>query len=516
MMTQRAPEVGRAEAALMTVKAAANAVPGSPVVVKQNALSPQGKSFQEGQQVSFVKVGKNGWTLVRDESGHQCWLATEHLDFSSGGSNGTPNRPDLDTSQLGAMSPEVKQATNAVVGIALGLGEHNAIVIAGVKPGAPAHRSRMIAPGDQLLRLDGKMVSTGMELKSVVQLLCGPVGSIVCLGVKKVSGDELDVVLVREQPSTSLHSSLSQTPGSPGESSMEGKGLAIRPVQQDSFEPREGPIHNVYSSQESLPPSAAVHGRHPTHHHRHHPSDEVGVAGALAHMNLSNVEPAPDMVYRAGPSPQQQSLDRIDPHAPIVWPIGSEAPGMALHEMAELFPLMQPPPMPEQRLQRLQAAATMATLPPMVPPMQQRTSPHNSPPAMPAAPAFPKLPNPFAAADALRPDGISEIGMPASLQAGMGNVFNASTEMMGMTEIGMANYSAANHHNPFRKAPNFQQPGMGRGMMMVMGGGAPTPPENQLMGNIPAGLERYGSPYRTRHSGHSGWQSFMSPSARAP
>ena len=129
------------------------------------------------------------------------------------------------------------------------------------------------------------------------------------------------------------------------------------------------------------------------------------------------------------------------------------------------------------------------------------------------------LPNPFAmqGADALRPNGISEIGMAPSLNARQMNPVNMNTEMMGITEIGMENQGFGNHHNPFRKSvPNLQQPGMGPGM--VMGGGAPTSPwspsmENQLMGHVPAGLERFGSPYRSMRSSQ---ESFMSPSARAP
>ena len=54
-----------------------------PVTVKQGTLSPQGETLPEGQQ----KVGKNGWTLVRDQSGQQDqsgqhWLAAQHLSLS--------------------------------------------------------------------------------------------------------------------------------------------------------------------------------------------------------------------------------------------------------------------------------------------------------------------------------------------------------------------------------------------------------------------------------------------------
>jgi hypothetical protein len=111
-----------------------------------------------------------------------------------------------------AGEPTGGKKTNAVVGIALGQGENNSIIVAAVKPGAPAHRSRMIAPGDQLLRVDGQPVG-GQSLKAVVTRMCGSVGSSVSLVVLKRSGDELEVVLRREQPLPSTPNSFNSSVG---------------------------------------------------------------------------------------------------------------------------------------------------------------------------------------------------------------------------------------------------------------------------------------------------------------
>jgi hypothetical protein len=56
--------------------------PGTPMIVIEDAVSPQGISFHKGQPATFIKVGKNGWTLVRDKAGTQCWLATQHLQLA--------------------------------------------------------------------------------------------------------------------------------------------------------------------------------------------------------------------------------------------------------------------------------------------------------------------------------------------------------------------------------------------------------------------------------------------------
>lgn len=55
---------------------------GTAVIVIENAVSPQGVSFHKGQPATFIKMGKNGWTLVRDAAGTQCWLATQHLQLA--------------------------------------------------------------------------------------------------------------------------------------------------------------------------------------------------------------------------------------------------------------------------------------------------------------------------------------------------------------------------------------------------------------------------------------------------
>ena len=54
-------------------------------VITQDSISPQGQGFHKGQQVTFIKVGQNGWTLIRDEDGRQCWLPSDHLDVDGGG-----------------------------------------------------------------------------------------------------------------------------------------------------------------------------------------------------------------------------------------------------------------------------------------------------------------------------------------------------------------------------------------------------------------------------------------------
>lgn len=528
-----------AEKVATNERAAASALPGSPVTVKQEALSPQGKTFQEGQQVSFVKVGKNGWTLVRDRSGQQCWLATQHLNFSPelNTSEATHVAPDKEVISPDVNSPDVvKHPTNAVVGIALGLGEKNAVVVAGVKPGAPAHRSRMIAPGDQLVRVDGKLVNAGMELKSVVQLLCGPVGSIVSLGVMKESGDELDVVLVREQPATTVYSSLSHAPESPAESTAASDGLAIRPVQPDSIQPRDGPIHNLYSSQASLPPNAVEHGRFSPHYRQH---EDGGMSGALSRMTLSNAESASGVVYRAGPSPQQQ----IDLGGPAIMPVGSEDFPKMHHESMDLLPLQPLLAMPEQRLQAAAAMVSACSHQPrmmqdmpthqLARQMPERASPNNVPAAaVPAMPTAPVQPYPFAVQGAHAPrlpDGLSEIGMTNTGYDCMLNPFVGDfPEMQGFTELGMTNSGLGQYHNPFR----MQLQGYAGGALTAGSPGtpdermqwakhpwSPTMANNELGNVVPVGLERYGSPFASRRSvpgSHSDWAGFMSPFSRAP
>ena len=54
-------------------------------VITQDSISPQGQGFHKGQQVIFIKVGQNGWTLIRDEDGRQCWLPSHHLDVEGVG-----------------------------------------------------------------------------------------------------------------------------------------------------------------------------------------------------------------------------------------------------------------------------------------------------------------------------------------------------------------------------------------------------------------------------------------------
>lgn len=255
------------------------------------------------------------------------------------------------------MSPS-KQQPNAVVGIALGLGDNNEMIVAGVKPGAPAHRSRMIAPGDQLVRIDGHPVCNGQQLKAVVQRLCGPVGSIVSLGVLKQSGDELDVVLVREQPSASLYSSHNNhAPVSPGgirqmQTTLSTEAGAIRqmqsPVSPDAIPARDGVLHNLYSFTTSLPPEATGYDMYTSQG-----DTRVRNNPALSHISLSNVEAHPGVVYRAGPiASQRPALDDIDPHAPVVWP-----QGISQSVDQELFNFPAIPLLPqhlEQMLQHLQ------------------------------------------------------------------------------------------------------------------------------------------------------------------
>ena len=52
---------------------------GTKLQVTQDSVSPQGHLFIAGQIVTFVKNGKNGWTLVTNEAAKQCWLPSQVL-----------------------------------------------------------------------------------------------------------------------------------------------------------------------------------------------------------------------------------------------------------------------------------------------------------------------------------------------------------------------------------------------------------------------------------------------------
>jgi hypothetical protein len=84
--------------------------PGSPVTVKQETLSPQGKTFWQGEQVSFVKLGKNkAWILVQDESEQQGCLPTKCLNFS----------PEVATSVPASKHGEVPVSLSAFLSLSL-------------------------------------------------------------------------------------------------------------------------------------------------------------------------------------------------------------------------------------------------------------------------------------------------------------------------------------------------------------------------------------------------------------
>ena len=218
--------------------------------------------------------------------------------------------------RYGKLTPTATNgARNAVVGIALGLADNNEMIVAGIKPGAPADRSKMLTPGDRLLRIDGRPVKNTLGLKSVVHLLCGPVGSIVSLGIVKQTGDEVDVVLVREEPDVVLVREEPDSFLSSNRSQGSAGSGAIRPAQHDEIQPREGHFHNLYSSVASLPPNAASHHIHSPHH----TTEPHKVLGPLARLNLSNVESDPGIVYRSG---MPHDFNAIHVDAPVVWPQG--------------------------------------------------------------------------------------------------------------------------------------------------------------------------------------------------
>ena len=400
-----------------------------------------------------------------------------------------------------------KQQPNAVVGIALGLGDNNEMIVAGVKPGAPAHRSRMIAPGDQLVRIDGHPVGNGQQLKTVVQRLCGPVGSIVSLGVLKQSGDQLDVVLVREQPSTSLYSSHNNhVPASPG-----GIRQMQSPVSPDAIPAREGVLHNLYSSTTSVPPEAAGHDMHVSHSDtsdRHNP--------ALAHISLSNVEADAGLVYRPGPILSlRPGLDEIDPQSPVVWPRGinqsmdqppfnapaiprlpghiekvlhelQQSPQSQVHQSIFEHPMLAPqqqPSVPQQvpqtahmnQMAHLQQMQQMNMQAPQNQQLPQHHNPHTN--AVPARQHMQHMLPPqntmgmMARRDMPQPEAISEIGM-----GGMNG-----------------------HYNPFRdSSPSDMQPR----------GPGPASPNMGPHGRNTMPLERLASP-RQLATGHQEWSGFM-------
>jgi hypothetical protein len=248
----------------------------------------------------------------------------------------TPATPMLQaTAEIrNASSPERKQNCNAVVGIALGLGEKNEIVVAGVKPGTPAHRSRMVAPGDHIVRIDGHPVTEGMDVKSVVQRLCGPVGSTVSLSVVKQSGDEIDVVLVREQPvreqpSTSQCSSLNTAPVSP----------SVQPwTNPASNQYPNGLTYSLPSSQASCPPlDTSPYDRSPSHQGG---AGDAVLSSAFADLNFSSLDGYATQAafYSAGP---RETLGESLPSAPIVWPLG-----MRQTLMDQMSPQMKPQHLP--------------------------------------------------------------------------------------------------------------------------------------------------------------------------
>ena len=473
--------------------------PGTKMVLTQDALSPQGLAFRKGQITTFLKSGKHGWLLVRDVSGTQCWLAAQHLQVATGAdaeitpAQSMPATPTFRSS----FSPEGKQNSNnnAVVGIALGLGEKNEIVVAGVKPGAPAHRSRMVVPGDHIVRIDGHPVAEGMDLKSVVQRLCGPVGSIVSLGVVKQSGDELDVVLVREQPSASLHSSLSKTPASPSLHS------SMNPTNSTNLaSSHDGQAHNLFALHASLPPFAAAHD-HPQPQH-----GDASLGSAFADMNLSSGEGPQGLVYRPGPS---DNLSEVVPNAPIVWPQGmspppaldQQPPYMPLHQMSP--PQMTPTQLPPQHLARsphpqMPLAAAMqpfARQPPEIMQSQDRDwNPFRDVPSSPRQ---------------MHPLGMSPGEMPAvprmhpGLQQGMGGMgmrMSLPNGLPGSAAVGMG-------------LPG----GMDMGMGMPGGMGMPVPPGmgTGMRMSSPPGMGtgmRMSSPRRMNGAtptGHHEWPGFM-------
>ena len=355
------------------------------------------------------------------------------------------------------LTPTAKKgARDAVVGIALGLADNNAMIVAGIKGGAPADRSKMLTLGDRLLRIDGldRPVKNTSRLKSVVHLFCGPVGSIVSLGIIKETGDEVDVVLVREEPDTFLHSNqcCNHSQGSPC-------SPAIRPAQHDEIQPREGHFHNLYSSVASLPPNAASHHVHSPRH----TTELHKMLVPLARLNLSHVESDPGMVYRSG---MPHDFNAIHVDAPVVWPQGirqeavdmdrlmlqlqlshQEAtlqhqhlspyenltPRQHLPLQSHLLEQQMPSARPQQQMyahmqQRKHLQQHMHMQQHMQQHVQQHVQQHMhmaqqqravSPPIQPRpAPLqigrhMPRMPVPAASMPAVRPEAISEIGMSA-------------------------------------------------------------------------------------------------------
>ena len=59
----------------------AGLLPGALLTVTENIVSPQGLPFKNGELVSYIKSGNNGWTLVKNKMASQCWLPTYHLQF---------------------------------------------------------------------------------------------------------------------------------------------------------------------------------------------------------------------------------------------------------------------------------------------------------------------------------------------------------------------------------------------------------------------------------------------------
>jgi len=75
---------------------------GTKVMVIEDTVSPQGVSFLKGQVATFMKLGKNGWSLVREKTGTQCWLATQHLQVTSAAAEEKPGKPASSSLRAGA------------------------------------------------------------------------------------------------------------------------------------------------------------------------------------------------------------------------------------------------------------------------------------------------------------------------------------------------------------------------------------------------------------------------------